>query len=336
MHRRPFLGLVAGALSTPALAQTGATQTVPTQIGPMQAFPDRPLRCLVPFPAGGATDAWARIATDAMQPELGQTFIVENRGGAGGLIGTEAAAKAPPDGYTLLFTITTHVTTPVVMKRFPYDPILDFAPIGRLATSNSPFVIGPRVPPEIRSWAEFAAWGRGRDLSFGTYAAGSTGHAFTLMLAEEAGLKAEVVIYRGEAPTLQDILTGQLHGGFMSMATGGEMVRAGRTRPLAASGETRILSLPEVPLLKELGFSNRFAFSGFAGLFAPARTPQPILDRLAEVFALAAGKPETRRRLQALDAAPAFLGPAAFKAQVAQSLREWTEIAERLNLTIEG
>jgi len=321
MRRR---SLLLASLAVPGLARAQAP------------YPDRPVRIIVPFPPGGATDLWARIAADGMQPEFGQPIVVENRAGAGGLIGTEAVAKSVPDGYTLLFTITTHVTTPVVMKRFPYDPVEDFAPIGRLGTSNSPFVIGPKVPAEITTWPAFVAWAKGRDLTLGTFAPGSTGHAFTLMLAQEAGLKVEVAIYRGEAPYMQDILSSNIHGGFLSMATGGENVRGGRLRPLAAGGDARIPSLPQVPLLREIGLSDRFAFSGFSALFAPARTPQPALDRLAEVFRIAAHKPETRRRLIALDTNPAYQTPAELREQVRRNLREWTEMAERLNLAVEG
>ena len=135
MHRRRLLGLATATLATPALtpALAQGESGVPLQpsgapgIGPR--YPDRPIRFIVPFPPGGGTDTWARIAAEGMQPELGQPIVIENRGGAGGLVGTEAAAKVAPDGYTLLFTITTHVQTPVVMRRFPYDPVEDFAPI---------------------------------------------------------------------------------------------------------------------------------------------------------------------------------------------------------------
>ena len=203
-------------------------------------IPDRPVRFIVPFPPGGGTDTWARIAAEGMQAELGQPIIIENRGGAGGLVGTEAAAKAPPDGYTLLFTITTHIQTPVVMQRFPYDPVADFAPIGRLGTTAITFCVGPAVPAPVRSMADFTAWARDRDLSLGSYAAGSTGHAFVLMLAEEAKLRMTHVPYRGETPMLQDMLAGQIHGGFHSMAAAGEMMKAGRIRPLGSSGERRV------------------------------------------------------------------------------------------------
>ncbi|WP_187830461.1 Bug family tripartite tricarboxylate transporter substrate binding protein [Siccirubricoccus phaeus] len=326
MHRRRLLALT--ALATPVLARAQGSY--------QGSYPDRPIRFIVPFPPGGGTDTWARIAAEGMQPELGQPIVIENRGGAGGMVGTEAAAKAVPDGYTLLFTITTHVQTPVVMRRFPYDPVKDFAPIGRLGTTSTTFVVGPRVPAEIATWPQFLAWAKGRDLSFGSYAPGSTGHAFALLLAEEAGLKMEHVAYRGETPMLQDILAGAIHGGFHSMAAAGEMMKAGRVRPLATAGDRRIPALGEVPLLKELGFSERFSFNGFSGLLAPARTPQPILDRLDTAFRVAAGKPETHRRLLAVDTVPSYQDPATFRAQIERNLREWTEIAERLNLTIEG
>ena len=324
LKRRPLLGLVAGLLPAPAaLAQGGA-------------YPDRPVRLIVPFPPGGGTDVWARIAAEGMQAELGQPVIIENRGGAGGLVGTEAAAKVPPDGYTLLFTITTHIQTPVVMRRFPYDPVADFAPIGRLGTTAITFCVGPAVPASVRSMAEFTAWARDRDLSLGSYAPGSTGHAFALMLAEEAKLRMTHVPYRGETPMLQDMLAGQIHGGFHSMASAGEMMKAGRVRPLGSSGERRVPSLPQVPTLLELGFSRRFTFNGFSGLLAPARTPQPVLDRLVEAFRIVAAKPETHQRLLAIDTFPSYQDPPTFRAQIERNLREWTEIAERLNLSIEG
>ena len=315
-------------LALPALLPVRAFAQAP--------FPDRPIRFIVPFPPGGGTDTWARIAAEGMQPELGQTIIIENRGGGGGLIGTEAAAKVPPDGYTLLFTITTHIQTPVVLKRFPYDPVADFAPIGRLGTTSILFCVGPRVPASVTTMAEFADWGRGRDLSFGSYAPGSTGHAFALMLAEETKLEMTHVAYRGETPMLQDMLGGSIHGGFHSMAAAGEMLKAGRVRALGSSGTARVPSMPQVPTLKELGFSERFSFSGFSGLLAPARTPPAVLDRLVQAFRVAAAKPETHQRLLAIDTIPSYQDPAAFKAQIARNLREWTEIATRLNLTIEG
>lgn len=321
MNRRTLL---AAGLALPSVARAQG------------AYPDRPIRFIVPFPPGGGTDTWARIAAEGMTPELGQQIVIDNRGGAGGLLGTEQAARVPPDGYTLLFTITTHIQTPVVMRRFPYDPVADFAPIGRLGTTSILFVVGPSVPASVTSMAQFVEWSRGRDLSIGSYAAGSTGHAFALMLAEEARFRMTHVSYRGETPMLQDMLAGQIHGGFHSMAAAGEMMRAGRVRPLGSSGETRVPSMQQVPTLIELGYSRRFTFNGFSGLLAPARVPQPILERLAEAFRIAAAKPETHRRLLAIDTIPSYQDPATFRAQIERNLREWTEIANALNLTLDS
>ncbi|MBX6746311.1 MAG: hypothetical protein IRY87_30115, partial [Acetobacteraceae bacterium] len=139
-----------------------------------------------------------------------------------------------------------------------------------------------------------------------------------------------------EAPMLQDMLAGQIHGGFHSMAAAGEMMKAGRIRPLASSGERRVPSLGSVPTLLELGYSKRFTFNGFSGLLAPVRTPQPILDKLAEAFRVAANKPETHQRLLAIDTFPSYQDPPTFRTQIERNLREWTEIATELNLTIEG
>ena len=241
-----------------------------------------------------------------------------------------------PDGYQLLFTITTHIQTPVVMRRFPYDPVKDFAPIGRLGTTSIVFCVGPTVPAEITTMRDFVAWARGKDLSLGSYASGSTGHAFALMLAEEAGFRMEHVPYRGETPMQQDMLGGAIHGGFHSMAAAGEMMKTGRLRPLASSGNQRVPSLPNVPTLLELGYSARFTFNGFSGLLAPARTPEPILQKLDETFRLAAAKPETHRRLLAIDTIPNYQDPIAFKAQIERNLAEWTAITNALDLRMEG
>src|SRR5918998_2043593 len=189
MHRRAALAAgLAAACGAPA-ARPGLAQGAWS--------PDRPIRFVVPFPPGGATDVWSRMVGDAMAAEVGQPILVENRSGAGGMVGTEAAAKAAPDGHTLLFTITTHVQSPVVFRRWPYQ-LEDFAPIGRMSTSPLPFCIRPEIP--ARTVREFADWARGRDVSFGSYAAGSTGHAMAQLLSDVERLGMTHVAYRGEAP----------------------------------------------------------------------------------------------------------------------------------------
>lgn len=321
MYRRDLIAAASGlALACPALAQGG--------------WPDRPIRWIVPFPPGGSTDLWARLMAEPMAAELGQPIVIENRGGAGGLIGTEAAARATPDGYTMLFTITTHVTSPVVLQRFPYDPVADFAPIGKLGVT--PLVLCASPSTQGNSLQEFVAWARGKDLSFGSYAPGSSGHAYGQMFSDEARLGMTHVAYRGEGPLLQDMLAGNVACAFHSMAASGGAIRAGRIRPIGLSGTRALPSLPSVPLMGTAGYSDRFAFSGFIGLLAPARTPQPILDRTVGLFRKVMEDPDTQRRLREIDTIPTYLGPAEFREDIARCLREWQAIATELNLSAQG
>ncbi len=307
------------ALARPALAQS---------------WPDRPIRWIVPFPPGGATDIWARMVAEPMSADLGQPIVIDNRGGAGGLIGTEAVARAAPDGHTMLFTITTHVQSPVVLRRFPYDPVADFAPIGKLGVT--PLVLCASPSTQGNTLQEFIAWARGRNLSFGSFAPGSSGHAYGQMFSDEARLGMTHVAYRGEAPMQQDMLAGNIACAFHSMTGSGGAIRAGRIRPLALSGRLRLPSLPNVPLMHESGFTDRFAFGGFIGLLAPARVPQPILDRTAASFRKVMETPAILARLAELDTIPQYLGPDAFREDIARSLRDWTALVTELNLSVQG
>jgi len=326
MHRRAALaaGLAASALAPgrPGRAQGGGWS------------PDRPIRFIVPFPPGGATDIWARMVGDGMAAALSQPIVIENRSGAGGMVGAEAAAKATPDGHTLLFTISPFIQSPVVFRRWPYQPLEDFAPIGKLGTTPLPFCVRPEIP--ARTLAEFVAYARGKDLSFGSYAAGSTGHAYAQLLSDVEKLGMTHVAYRGEAPMLTDILGGRIACGFHSMTAAGEYIRGGRLRPLACTGRNGIPSLPQVPTFVSLGYPETFATAGFIGLFAPARVPAAAQARLADVFAAVLANGEFQRRLLEIDTIPGWLGPAAFRAEIAFQLKEWSDLAEAMNLRVDG
>ncbi len=333
MRRRP---LVLGALAAAGLARPALAQQAGGSAG--ARYPDRPIRLVVPFPAGGGTDVWARMVVDGgFQAELGVPIVVENRGGSAGLIGSDVVAKAPADGYTLLYNITTLVQAPVVLKQFPHDPIKDFSFIGRLGTTAVTFTVGPAVPDSVKTLQDFVAWGKGRPLAFGNYGPGSTGHAFAVLLAEEAKLNATQVAYRGEAPMLQDNLGGVFHGGFHSTIVAGEMMKAGRLRPLATGGPDRVPSLADrVPTLVELGYSRRFAFSGFTGLFGPAKLPAEVLDRLVPAFRRTVTAPAFIERLKAIDTIPGYEDPEAFRASCARTLAQWQELADALDLSSTG
>jgi tripartite-type tricarboxylate transporter receptor subunit TctC len=325
MHRRTLIAATAAApLARPALAQ-----------GP---WPERPIRIVVAFPAGGGTDILARLLAEPLAPLLGGTIIVENRSGSSGMIAAEHVARSAPDGYSLLMNITTHVQAPVVLRRFPYDPIRDFSFIARIGTGSITFMVGPAVPAEVKTMQDFVAWGRGRRLSFGNFGSGSTGHAFAVLLAKEAGLDAAQVAYRGEAPMLQDNLGGQIHGAFHGHIAPADLVREGKLRPLASGGPVRVAALGgKVPTMVELGFSQRFAFRGFTGVFAPANLPPAIRDRLIGGFRTVLTDPQIQQRLAAMDVnVGEFSGGPEFQTYVEQLLRQWQEMAESLDLYATG
>jgi tripartite-type tricarboxylate transporter receptor subunit TctC len=315
------------------LAAALALAAVPAAPRAQGRWPERPIRLIVPFPAGGGTDTWARMLAEPLGAELGQPLVIENRSGGSGMIGTEVAAKAAPDGYTLLLNITTHAQSPIVLRRSPYDPIRDFAFIGRLGTTAITFAVGPAVPASVTTLAEFVAWGRGRQLAFGNYGQGTTGHAFAMLLAQEAKLEVTHVAYRGEAPLLPDLLAGQVHGAFHSTIAAGEMFKVGRLRPLATGGPDRVPSLADrVPTLIELGFSQRFGFTGFTGLFAPARVPAEVVDRLVPAFRKVVTEDGFLARLKATDTIPGYEDPATFRASVERTMRQWEVMARELDL----
>lgn len=321
MRRRHLPALAAGLLAAPAVAQ--------------QPWPNRPIRMVVPLPAGGATDIWARLVAEPMAQHLGQPVVIENRGGAGGLIGTEAVKNAAPDGYTILFHIASFVQTPVVLKRWPYQPLEDFAFLGKMGTTPLPFCIRPEIP--ARTLAEFVAYAKGRQLAYGTYSPGSSGHAFAQLLSDVNNLDMVAVHYRGEAPLLQDILGGRVSCAFHSMTASGDHIRSGRIRPLATLGTDGIPSLPAVPTFVSLGYpADLWGRSGFVGTFAPVRTPEPILARLTEAFHVAMTRPEVLRKLAEMDTIAQYLPPAEFKADVASYLAFWQGLVDRIGLTAEG
>ncbi len=320
MLRRSLLASAAASLAAPAIAQP--------------AWPNRPIRMVVPLPAGGATDIWARLVAEPMAAQLGQPIVIDNRGGAGGMVGTEHVARGPADGYTILFHISNFVQTPVVLRQWPYRPLEDFAFIGKMGTTPLPFCASAEVP--AATLRDFVAYARGKQLHYGTYSPGSSGHAFAQLLSDIEGLDMTAVHYRGEAPLLQDMLGGRVACAFHSMIASGEYIRSGRLRPLATLSRGGIPSLPQVPTFVSLGYPEDFAQGGFVGVFAPVRTPEAVQAQLAEAFRFAMTRPAVLQRLAETDTIAQYLGPAEFREDVANYLRFWTGLVERTGLRVEG
>lgn len=296
--------LRAAALSA-VLLNTAFAQTS------QQPYPSRPIRLVVPYPAGGTTDFVARTIGDRLSKVLGQAIVIDNKAGASGSIGAAEVARAQADGYTLLVTITdSQVNNAGLLKSLPYDPQRDFAPITQIV--RSPALLSASTASGIKSLADLqkrAAAGNLK-MSYGSWGIGGLGH-----LAGESlnrSLKAGMVHVpqRGEAPVITDLLSGTIDVGWSSVPTALQHAQAGRITPLAVLGRQRSTSLPQVPTLRELGFNDPiYETNVWVGLLAPAKTPQQILDRLANDVRTIVGSPEVGqlfagRSLEAMNSTP--------------------------------
>jgi tripartite-type tricarboxylate transporter receptor subunit TctC len=263
---------------------------------PNSTYPSKPIHLIVPFPPGGGNDTVARAIAQQVSPELGQPVVIDNRPGAGGAVGAELAAKAPPDGYTLFLAgVGSHVVNPNVHK-VPYDPIRDFAPVTLIASAPSVLVVNPRVPAQ--SIAEFTAYARANPgkLNYASNGAGSAAQLAAAMYETMAGVKMVHVPYKGIAPALTDLLGGEVQLMFGTVVALVPHIQAGRLRALAVTGKKRSALLPEVPTLRESGLPEYEAGSWY-GIEAPAGTPRAIIDRLNAVMVKALRQPEVAKRL---------------------------------------
>ena len=244
-----------------------------------QDYPNQTVKLIVPFTAGGGVDVAARIIAPKLGEELGQSVIIENRGGAGGMLGATAVAQAPPDGYTLLVgTGSTHGTNSNVYSRINYDPVRDFVPVVLLTTSPLLLIVPPSLP--VKNVSDLIALGRSRagELSFGSYGTGSINHLGAELFNSMAKIQANHVPYRGSAPAMTDLIAGRLNYMFDGVSTSLGYLQAGTIRVLGVAGPDRSPVLPDQPTISEAGLPGYDTMVWF-GLFAPAGTPQPIVDR---------------------------------------------------------
>ncbi len=280
-RRRLALGTV---LQTGLLLLAGA-MCAPTAVA--DDYPDKPIRLVVPFPAGGPTDMVARPLAQFLGERLKQQIIVDNRGGAGGGIGAELVAKAPADGYTLLMaTVGTQAINATLYKRLGYDPVKDFTPISLVAAAPVALVVNPSVP--VKSVAELIALAKAQpgSLNFGTAGNGTPGHLTGEMFRAAAGVDLKHVPYKGSAPAISDLLGGQTQLMFDPLQSVLPQVRAGRLRLLAVSSKARSPAAPDVPTFAEAGLKD-FEATAWWGVFAPANLPPAIATRLnAEINAV--------------------------------------------------
>jgi tripartite-type tricarboxylate transporter receptor subunit TctC len=295
------------------------------------SYPDKNIRLIVPFPAGGLVDAVARLMEPAVEKALGRPLIVDNRPAASGTLGTQAVARADADGYTLLLASSTHTVAPATSTHIPYDIEHDFAPIVVVAQTPSLFVVNPKVP--ATTLAEFIALAKSapNKISYASPGTASQGHLVSLLFGKRAGIEMLHVPYRGGAPALMGIIGGEVQFGVLSKQITIPQIRAGNLRALATGGHKRDDSLPEVPTLIESGFAG-FEATQWVGLLAPARTAPAIIERLNAVFNGALQDPEMVAKLATQGMTPAGGTPDDFARLISAELRQWNEVARQANV----
>ena len=295
-------------------------------------WPQRPVRFIVPFGAGSATDVVARTVGQNLAEALGQPVVVDNRAGANGTIGAELAAKAPKDGYTLLMsTNTPSAAAPSLMKKINYDPVKDFAPIARVGTIAFVLVTNPSLP--AKNMAELIALAKKQPgkLAAGSGSAGSLVPIF--MLQQMAGIELNHVPYKSIPPALTDVISGQIQMVYADMVNGAPQVKSGKVRGLGVTSIKRDPLLPEVPAIAET--VKGFELIAWFALFAPAGTPQAVVDRLATETRNILARTEVRERIAALGIQVAHLPPAELRRFQQSELEKWARLAKAANIVPE-
>jgi tripartite-type tricarboxylate transporter receptor subunit TctC len=289
-------------------------------------YPSRPVRIVVPSPPAGGTDIIARVLAQYFSTAMGQQFFVENRPGAGNMIGIESVARAAPDGYTLLFVPSTLALNSVMYKKVSYDPVRDFAPITLAAAANNVLVVNPAIP--AKALVEFIALAKGKpgQLTYGTPGIGTSPHMSMELFKSLAGVDLQHVPYRGTAPAMTDVISGQIASMFSNALTAKPQIESGAIRALGVSGRKRSEALPSVPPIAEAGVPSYEATQWY-GLVAPAGTPPDIIARLHAEATAALKTQEMKDKLASDGAEPVGTTPQEFAAHIKGELEKWAAVA---------
>jgi tripartite-type tricarboxylate transporter receptor subunit TctC len=299
-----------------------------------QAFPDHPLRLVVPYPPGGSTDPVARLLAAEMQARLGQPMVVENRSGAAGAIGTESVARAAPDGYSLLLHTTAIATEPSLKSNLPYMLLTDLRPLTEAVRGSYLLVANPRLPATDVSG--LIAYGRANPgkLLYGSAGTGSSGHLIGAMFTQQAGIEATHVPYRGGGPAVTALLANEIQFVFDTVQTSRPLVLEGQLRGLAVTGDERSPLLPQVPTVRESGMPG-FTVDYWLGIFAPARTPDGVVQRVSATFRDVLAQPNVRERLAGLGLTPVGSTPEAFTKTVQEDMASWRTVIQQARITLD-
>jgi tripartite-type tricarboxylate transporter receptor subunit TctC len=315
----------------------GATLALawPVNADAQAPYPNKPIRLVVPFPAGSGTDIVGRLLAQELSTAWSQPIIVDNRPGASTIVGTEIVANAPPDGYTMVMASNNHAINPSLFaNKLPFDSQKDFAAVAQVAILPFVLVVNPQLP--VKSFEELLALARSKphELTYASTGNGTPPHVAGEMLKSVAKIDLIHVPYKGSAAAVADVVSGQVSMMFINVPSAMSLVRAGKLRALAVGTSKRLDSMPEVPTVSELGFPG-FDVSLWMGLLVPARTPADIIDKLAQETARILNDPKMRAKLEEQGAEPAYRSPAAFSAFIADEIKRFSQIVRDINLRVD-
>jgi len=289
-------------------------------------YPAKPVRVVVPYPPGGTTDILARLIAAKLTLSLGQSFIVENRPGASGAIGSQAVAKAPADGYTLLMgTASTHGVNSALSKSLPYDAIRDFSPITVVGGTPNVILVHPELPAQNLAGLLALARDKPGKLNFGSTSLGGTPHMSAELLKMMTGVDIVHVPYKGAGPMLADLLGAQIQIGFDNLPSSMGHIRSGKVRALAVTTPKRWPGAPEIPTVSESGVAG-YEVSGWFGLLAPSGTPRPVIDAVYRAVGATLKQPEVQKQMLELGAEPGGNPPEDFARQIAAEVEKWKKV----------
>jgi len=314
-----------------SLGCAGALCALTATFAYAQAYPSKPVRMVIPFAPGGNTDIIGRIFTPKLSEILGQQIIVDNRGGAGGTIGTDYATRQTPDGYTLLMVSAGHTINPAMIKKLPYDSIKDFVPVGIIADVPTAFVIHPSLP--AKNVKQFIAIAKARpgEIFYSTAGRGTVGHLASELLNSVAKIKLTAVHYKGSGPSMIDLVSGQVQLQFPSMPAAVPHVASGKLRMIGQTGKKRSPAAPDVPTMEQQGLKGFVVSSGFA-MFAPAGTPQPIIDKVNAALVKTLHDPVVSKTLIDRGAEPVGSSPAEHDAFNKAEIAKWIKVVKEAGI----
>ena len=305
-----------------------------TQSG-AQPYPSKPIKLVVPFPPGGVADIIARPLAESLSNYLGQSVVVDNKGGATGTIGASFVANAPPDGYTLLLGTSNEITmSPTLFKTLPYDPNTAFTPITPVGDFPNVLVVGPSITS--KNFNEFVELIRSKPnrITFASSGTGSTNHLTAVLFANQAKLDIVNVPYRGGGPALADLLGGQVYALFATLPSAMAQIKAGKLRALAVTGNTRSAALPEVPTIKELGIPG-VTVTTWNGVLAPAKLPPKLAKQLHEAIVHVAEEPSFKEKMLSVGVEPTTSLSAEFSVRIRAEYEKWSTLIKRSGMTVE-